>query len=137
MGIDLSNIKTIISIVLFVINFCVTCILTIKNIINAIKNKKIRNIEELKVEMKKNIIPLMEQAERSFDNPQDKENWVIKKLSDMTHIDFYKYKNILIIAKNIIKEICETTKIEVNKTIIVKEKEEEKQSTEVLTNGIS
>ena len=128
------DIKTILSLVLAGINFVIACVSVIRSVVVSIKNK---NWNALRVEMKTQIIPLMEQAEKILKDPTEKENWVIKKLSDMTHIDFYKYQNILSLAKDIIKEICETTKIEVNKIRVVAEKEEITETKGSLTNGIS
>lgn len=131
----LENIKFWVSFGFAVINFIIALIIFIKNIIAKIKA---RDWEELKTELKNELIPLMEQAERFLKDPTEKEDWVLKKLSEKTHIDFYKYANILELAKNIIKEICQTTKIEVNKTIVKVEKEDNKNSGGgYKTNGIS
>ena len=117
-----------------VINFVVCVVSFIRNAVKAIKE---RDWALLKEELTKEIIPLMEEAERKLKDPTEKEEWVIKKLSDKTHIDFFKYANILSLAKNIIKEICKTTKIDVNKVVFVNEIEKPENETEVKTNGIS
>lgn len=57
----------------------------------------------------------MEQAEQAFDTGEERELWVVKKLGEKLHIDFYKYKKILKIVLEIIKKICEDTKVNVNK----------------------
>ena len=128
------EIKMIISVGIAVINFVVCVVSFIRNAIKAIKE---RDWGLLKEELTKEIIPLMEEAERKLKDPTEKEEWVIKKLSDKTHIDFFKYANILSLAKNIIKEICKTTKIDVNKVVFVNEIEKTEKETEVRTNGIS
>ena len=128
------EIKMIISIGIAVINFVVCVVSFIRNAVKAIKE---RDWALLKEELTKEIIPLMEEAERKLKDPTEKEEWVIKKLSDKTHIDFFKYANILSLAKNIIKEICKTTKIDVNKVVFVNEIEKTENETEVKTNGIS
>ena len=117
-----------------VVNFVVCVVSFIRNAIKAIKE---RDWALLKEELTKEIIPLMEEAERKLKDPTEKEEWVIKKLSDKTHIDFFKYANILSLAKNIIKEICKTTKIDVNKVVFVNEIEKPEKEMEVKTNGIS
>ena len=124
----------IISIGIAVINFVVCVVSFIKNTIKAIRE---RDWSLLKEELTKEIIPLMEEAERKLKDPTEKEEWVIKKLSDKTHIDFFKYANILSLAKNIIKEICKTTKIDVNKVVLVNEIEMPENETEVRTNGVA
>ena len=88
-----------------------------------IKNNKQNEFKKLLIE---EIVPLMEQAENAFDDGEEKQNWVIKKLGEKLHIDFYKYKKILKIVQDIITEICKTTKINVNNIRIVQEKEEKK-----------
>lgn len=128
------EIKMIISIGITVINFVVCVVSFIRNAIKAIKE---RDWALLKEELTKEIIPLMEEAERKLKDPTEKEEWVIKKLSDKTHIDFFKYANILSLAKNIIKEICKTTKIDVNKVVLVNEIEKTEKETEVRTNGVA
>ena len=128
------EIKMIISIGIAVINFVVCVVSFIKNTIKAIRE---RDWSLLKEELTKEIIPLMEEAERKLKDPTEKEEWVIKKLSDKTHIDFFKYANILSLAKNIIKEICKTTKIDVNKVVLVNEIEMPENETEVRTNGVA
>ena len=128
------EIKMIISIGIAVVNFVVCVVSFIKNTVKAIKE---RDWALLKEELTKEIIPLMEEAERKLKDPTEKEEWVIKKLSDKTHIDFFKYANILSLAKNIIKEICKTTKIDVNKVVLVNEIEMPENETEVRTNGIA
>ena len=128
------EIKMIISIGIAVINFVVCVVSFIRNAVKAIKE---RDWALLKEELTKEIIPLMEEAERKLKDPTEKEEWVIKKLSDKTHIDFFKYANILSLAKNIIKEICKTTKIDVNKVVFVNEIEKTEKEMEVRTNGIS
>ena len=128
------EIKMIISIGIAVVNFVVCVVSFIKNTVKAIKE---RDWALLKEELTKEIIPLMEEAERKLKDPTEKEEWVIKKLSDKTHIDFFKYANILSLAKNIIKEICKTTKIDVNKVVLVNEIEMPENETEVRTNGVA
>ena len=128
------EIKMIISIGIAVVNFVVCVVSFIRNTVKAIKE---RDWSLLKEELTKEIIPLMEEAERKLKDPTEKEEWVIKKLSDKTHIDFFKYANILSLAKNIIKEICKTTKIDVNKVVLVNEIEKPENETEVKTNGIA
>lgn len=128
------EIKMIISIGIAVVNFIVCVVSFIRNAVKAIKE---RDWALLKEELTKEIVPLMEEAERKLKDPTEKEEWVIKKLSDKTHIDFFKYANILSLAKNIIKEICKTTKIDVNKVVFVNEIEKTEKETEVRTNGIS
>ena len=124
----------IISIGIAVVNFIVCVVSFIRNAVKAIKE---RDWALLKEELTKEIIPLMEEAERKLKDPTEKEEWVIKKLSDKTHIDFFKYANILSLAKNIIKEICKTTKIDVNKVVLVNEIEKPENETEVRTNGVA
>ena len=128
------EIKMIISIGIAVVNFLVCVVSFIRNTVKAIKE---RDWSLLKEELTKEIIPLMEEAERKLKDPTEKEEWVIKKLSDKTHIDFFKYANILSLAKNIIKEICKTTKIDVNKVVFVNEVEKPEKETEVKTNGVA
>lgn len=128
------EIKVIISMGIAIINFVVCVVSFIKNTVKAIKE---RDWSLLKEELTKEIIPLMEEAERKLKEPTEKEEWVIKKLSDKTHIDFFKYANILSLAKNIIKEICKTTKIDVNKVVFVNEIEKPEKETEVRTNGVA
>ena len=128
------EIKMIISIGIAVVNFVVCVVSFIRNAVKAIKE---RDWALLKEELTKEIIPLMEEAERKLKDPTEKEEWVIKKLSDKTHIDFFKYANILSLAKNIIKEICKTTKIDVNKVVVVNEIENQEKETEVRTNGVA
>ena len=106
-------------------------------IISKIKDVKAGKIKTLKEFLTQALIPLMEEAERLFDSGEEKENWVIKKLSLLTHIDFYLHKKELAMVKEIIKSICEQTKIEVNKNRLVQIKEEkEVEQKEVGTNGI-
>ena len=114
--------QNIIDIAKFVI-FCISVICLIIQIIVVIKNNKQNEFKKLLTE---EIVPLMEQAENAFDDGEEKQNWVIKKLGEKLHIDFYKYKKILKIVKDIISEICKTTKINVNNIRIVQEKEEKK-----------
>ena len=114
--------QNIIDIAKFVI-FCISVICLIIQIIVAIKNNKQNEFKKLLTE---EIVPLMEQAENAFDDGEEKQNWVIKKLGEKLHIDFYKYKKILKIVKDIISEICKITKINVNNIRIVQEKEEKK-----------
>lgn len=114
--------QNIIDIAKFVI-FCISVICLIIQIIVVIKNNKQNEFKKLLTE---EIVPLMEQAENAFDDGEEKQNWVIKKLGDKLHIDFYKYKKILKIVQDIIAEICKTTKINVNNIRIVQEKEEKK-----------
>ena len=131
------NIEQILILIGTGLHFLITLISIIKNIKNKIINNKINYWQAVKEEMREHIVPLMEQAEKILKDPTEKESWVIKKLGDAMHIDFYKYADILDIAKEIIKEICETTKIEVNKTIVIQEKEEITNANGGLTNGIS
>lgn len=106
-------------------------------IIGKIKDVKAGKIKTLREFLTQALIPLMEEAERLFDSGEEKENWVIKKLSLLTHIDFYLHKKELAMVKEIIKSICEQTKIEVNKNRLVQVKEEKKvEQKEVGTNGI-
>ena len=106
-------------------------------IVGKIKDVKAGKIKTLKEFLTQALIPLMEEAERLFDSGEEKENWVIKKLSLLTHIDFYLHKKELAIVKEIIKSICEQTKIEVNKNRLVQVKEEkEVEQKEVGTNGL-
>lgn len=128
------EIKMIISVGIAVVNFIVCVVSFIRNAVKAIKE---RDWVLLKEELTKEIVPLMEEAERKLKDPTEKEEWVIKKLSDKTHIDFFKYANILSLAKNIIKEICKTTKIDVNKVVFVNEIEKPENETEVRTNGVA
>lgn len=109
----------ILKITVFVISLIYSIYQVIKNFVN-------KNYDALKKRLKENIIPLMEQAENFLDDPNEKTNWVIKKLGDRLHIDFYSHKKVLKMAIEIIAQICEDTKIEVNKTIeIIKDKEVE------------
>lgn len=106
-------------------------------IVGKIKDVKAGKIKTLKEFLTQALIPLMEEAERLFDSGEEKENWVIKKLSLLTHIDFYLHKKELAMVKEIIKSICEQTKIEVNKNRLVQVKEEkEVEQKEVGTNGV-
>lgn len=106
-------------------------------IVGKIKDVKAGKIKTLREFLTQALIPLMEEAERLFDSGEEKENWVIKKLSLLTHIDFYLHKKELAMVKEIIKSICEQTKIEVNKNRLVQVKEEkEVEQKEVGTNGI-
>lgn len=98
------------------------------------RNAKNKSNEQLKNEIIENLIPLMEQAERAFDNGNDKENWVIKKLGEVMHYDFFKHKKLLTLVKNLISEICATTQIEVNKERIVQVKNTTEKGTN--ENGI-
>lgn len=110
---------------------------TITIIVSVIKNIKNKNWEALKETLTNATIPLMEQAEKMFDNATEKENWVVKKVGEQEHIDWFKHKKVLALELDIIDDICKTTKIEVNKNIIKQEKEEIIEEKEVLTNGIS
>lgn len=130
----IENIKFWVSVGIAVVNFAIALIVFVKNIITKVKAK---DWESLKQELKNELIPLMEQAERFLKDPTEKEEWVLKKLAEKVHIDFFKYKNILELAKTIIAEICETTKIEVNKTIVKIDKKENVESGVYKTNGIS
>ena len=106
-------------------------------IVGKIKDVKAGKFKTLKEFLTQALIPLMEEAERLFDSGEEKENWVIKKLSLLTHIDFYLHKKELAMVKEIIKSICEQTKIEVNKNRLVQVKEEkEVEQKEVGTNGV-
>lgn len=115
------DVQTIISIAIAGVSTLATIITTIKDIRKAIKT---RNWNKLKELLRDEIVPLMEQAERKLDDGVEREDWVLKKLSEKTHIDFYKYANILKLAKEIIADICKTTKIDVNKVIVVEEREQ-------------
>lgn len=84
-------------------------------LVSVIKSVKARDKQILIEELTAEIIPLMEQAEQAFDTGEERELWVVKKLGEKLHIDFYKYKKILKIVLEIIKKICEDTKINVNK----------------------
>ena len=128
------NVETIISLGFGVASAIVA---VIKFILDAKNAKQERKVADLKVSLKEVIIPLMEQAEAFLNNGTDKENWVLKKLGDAMHIDFYKYKDVLGYAKDIISDICTTTKIDVNKVIVKEEKQQPKtEEKEVGTNGI-
>lgn len=98
--------------------------MAIYNIIKTIKDGK---WSELRALLEEQLIPLMEQAESMFDDAEEKENWVLEKLRQKTHFDFYKHKKILALAKDIISKICQATKIEVNKTIVKQEKLEQSE----------
>lgn len=124
----MENIEIYVKIGVAVFGWFISLIAFIKSCVLKIKNKK---WEELKTLLKTALIPLMEEAERIFDNGEDKENWVLKKLSEKTHIDFFKYKNILNLAKNIIKEICLTTKFEINKNFEIEKEEKENVDTTI------
>ena len=119
--------QTIISFAVTGVSVLAAIITTIKDIRKAIKNKQWAKLKEL---LHDEIVPLMEQAERALQDGVERENWVLKKLSEKTHIDFYKYANILNLAKSIIEEICKTTKIDVNKVIVVEDKDETKGVTQ-------
>lgn len=125
----IDNIKEIISLVFGAIG----CIIAF---IGSMKNSKEEKEAKVKALLEEQIIPLMEEAERLFNNGEDRETWVLKKISDKTHIDFYKYKKILGWAKEIIKKICETTKIDINKVIVKEEKIIKEEKKEAGTNGV-
>lgn len=92
-------------------------------IIAIIKAKKNKNEEELRELLTTELIPLMEQAEQFVNyTGEEKETWVIKKLADKLHLDLFKYKKILAFIKEIIADICKTTKIDVNKIQVFEEK---------------
>lgn len=94
----------------------------ITTLIAIIKAKKAKDNEELKKLLTEELIPLMEEAERAFEDGADREEWVIKKLADKLHIDLFKYKKVLALIKEIIASICDTTKIQVNNIRVVQEK---------------
>ena len=127
------DIKTIISLCFAGVNFLIAVGVTIKNCVVAIKTK---NWEKLKEELTIATIPLMEQAEKLFADATEKENWVVKKVGESQHIDWFKHKNVLGLELDIISDICKTTKIEVNKNIIKQEKEETTETKGSLTNGV-
>lgn len=104
--------ETIVKLVISVLSVAYAGICTLVSIIKAIKAK---DKQVLIDELTNEIIPLMEQAEQAFDNGEEREAWVVKKLGEKLHIDFYKYKKVLKIVLEIIKKICEDTKINVNK----------------------
>lgn len=118
------------------ISFILTFVPTIIFIVKAIKNKK---WNELVDKIEKEIVPLMEQAEGFFAKAEDKENWVLSRLAEKLHIDFYKYKNILAVAKSIIANICKLTKTNVNKIVIFENKKEETKQEQkgTYTNGVA
>ena len=66
------------------VGFIVSAIMFIVSKVKAYKEGKIQTLNDLLTEA---LIPLMEEAERLLDNGQEKENWVIKKLSLATHIE--------------------------------------------------
>ena len=102
----------------------------IKRIVILAKSKK---WDELKSLLTSELIPINGASGKRFNGcGRRKENWVIKKLSDKVHIDFFKYTNVLTLAKEIIADICKTTKIDVNKTIIIEEKEKESEVKNVI-----
>ena len=99
-----------------------------------VKEKKWNELCNL---LENEIVPLMEEAEKNLTNGAEKEDWVIKKLANKLHIDFFKYENILNEVKSIIKDYCTKTKTEINKTIFKAENEDTtKLEDEVKTNGI-
>lgn len=124
--------KMIITYALTGISILVTLWTTWKDIRKAIRERDWKELTEL---LTKEIVPLMEQAERKISDGEEKETWVVQKLSEKLHIDFFKYRNILMLAKEIISNICKTTKIEVNKNFITQEEKTEQK--ESATNGIS
>lgn len=132
--------KEYISLIITLAGYVLTLILTVIKIVSAIKTKKkeknAKDWEQLKEMLTQQVIPLMEQAENVFDVGEEKKQWVIQKLSNLTHIDFFKYANILELAENIIDEICKTTKIEVNKNKVYQEKEIIEEKEESSTNGV-
>ena len=65
------DIKTILSLVLAGINFVIACVSVIRSVVVSIKNK---NWNALREEMKTQIIPLMEQAEKMLKDPTEKEH---------------------------------------------------------------
>ena len=84
--------KEIVKLVISVVSIAYAGICTLVSVIKSVKAKdKQILIEELTAE----IIPLMEQAEQAFDTGEERELWVVKKLGEKLHIDFYKYKKIL------------------------------------------
>ncbi len=130
---NILNIDNLIKIASF-IGFIISFVINIINLIKAIKAKK---WDELKSLLTDKIKPLMEQAETMLTNGEEREQWVIKKISDITCIDFYKYPQILELTKNIISSICEETKLEINKIVIEKTENDTTQKNGGLTNGIS
>ena len=128
------NVQEIIELGVGCVGFIVSAIMFIVSKVKAYKEGKIQTLNDLLTEA---LIPLMEEAERLLDNGQEKENWVIKKLSLATHIDFYTHKKELAMAKEIISNICKQTKIEVNKNRLIQVKEEKEiEQKEVGTNGV-
>lgn len=100
--------------------FLYSLITTIIAVVKAKKNKKTAELKKLLTE---ELIPLMEQAETFIGySGEEKEEWVIKKLADKLHIDLFKYKNILKLIQEIIANICEQTKIQVNNLIVKEQK---------------
>lgn len=91
-------------------------------IIAIVKAKKNKNEEELRELLTTELIPLMEEVEQKIGyTGEDKEQWVIKKLAEKLHLDLFKYKKILAFIKELIADICKTTKIEINKTKVVED----------------
>ena len=130
------EINEILNLIRDVAGWVISLTSTIIIIVKAIKNKDFKKFCE---EVEKNIIPLMEQAEGFFVKAEDKENWVLNKLADKMHIDFYKYKKKLEIARTIIQKICNLTKTNVNKILIFENKQEETKQEQkgTYTNGIA
>ena len=128
------DVKEIIELGVGCVGVIFSAIMFIVGKVKAYKEGKIKTLKDFLTEA---VIPLMEEAERLLDNGQEKENWVIKKLSLLTHIDFYTHKKELAYVKEIIADICKQTKIEVNKNRIIEVKEEKQQEQkEVGTNGV-
>lgn len=108
--------------VTFVIGILYFIVSLIVMIITYAKKKKQNKDLELAEMLKTELIPLMEEAEQFINySGEEKEQWVIKKLADKLHIDLFKYKNVLEMIKNIISEICKTTKISVNNIVVKQE----------------
>ena len=108
--------------VTFVIGILYFIVSLIVMIITYVKKKKQNKDLELAEMLRTELIPLMEEAEQFINySGEEKEQWVIKKLADKLYIDLFKYKNVLEMIKNIISEICKTTKISVNNIVVKQE----------------
>lgn len=128
------DVKEIVELGVGCVGVIISAVMFIVGKVKAYKEGKIKTLKDFLTEA---VVPLMEEAERLLDNGQEKENWVIKKLSLLTHIDFYTHKKELAYVKEIIADICKQTKIEVNKNRIIEVKEEkEQEKKEVGTNGV-
>lgn len=111
--------ENIINNIKFWVGLASLIIVIIQNVILMIKYIKNKKWNELKTCLKNKILPLMEQAEVAFKDSTERQSWVIKKLGEELHIDFYKYKKVLMLVIDIITEICEQTHNMVNSTKIV------------------